>query len=106
MGWTHIPNMDTAASTSDDKPFAGPKTQPAGKVKVKMPIDEWLCKKMAKHLWKATPHIVRKLAICSKTSLFVQPDLSQSGMALFPTIRRVTLELLKLCHHGVLTLVK
>ena len=48
MGWTHIPDMDTAASTSDDNPFAGPKIQPAGKVSVKMPIDEWLCKKMAK----------------------------------------------------------
>ena len=48
MGWTHIPDMDTATSTSDDNPFAGPKTQPTGKVSVKMPTDEWLCKKMGK----------------------------------------------------------
>ena len=48
MGWTHIPDMDTATSTSDDNPFAGPKTQPTGKVSVNMPVDEWLCKKMGK----------------------------------------------------------
>ena len=40
--------MDTAASTGDDNPFAGPKAQPADKVSVVMPTDEWLCKKMAK----------------------------------------------------------
>ena len=48
MGWTHIPDMDTAASTSDDNPFAGPKNQPTGKMSVKMPTDESLCKKMGK----------------------------------------------------------
>ena len=48
MGWTYIPDMDTATSTSDDNPFAGPKTQPTGKVSVNMPVDEWLCKKMGK----------------------------------------------------------
>ena len=48
MGWTHIPDMDTATSTSDDNPFAGPKAQPAGKVSVRMPMDESLCKKWGK----------------------------------------------------------
>ena len=48
MGWTHIPDMDTTATTSDDNPFAGPQSQPTGKVSVKMPADEWLCKKMGK----------------------------------------------------------
>ena len=48
MGWTRIPDMDSAAATSDDNPFAGPKTQPTGKVSVKMPTDEWLCRKMGK----------------------------------------------------------
>ena len=28
MGWTHIPHMDTTASSGDDNPFAGPKAQP------------------------------------------------------------------------------
>ena len=48
MGWLHIPDMDTAASTSDDNPFAGPKAQLTGKVSVTMPTDEWLCSKMGK----------------------------------------------------------
>ena len=48
MGWTHIPDMVAATSTSDDNSFAGPKTQPAGKVSVKMPADEWLYRKMGK----------------------------------------------------------
>ena len=48
MGWTHIPDMDSAAATSDDNPFAGPKAQLMGKVSVKMPTDEWLCRKMGK----------------------------------------------------------
>ena len=48
LGWTHIPDKDSAAATSDDNPFAGPKTQPTGKVLVKMPTDEWLCRKMGK----------------------------------------------------------
>ena len=48
MGWTHIPDKDIATATADDKPFAGPKTQPTGKVSVNMPTDEWLCRKMGK----------------------------------------------------------
>ena len=48
MGWTHIPEVDTAASTTDDNPFVGPKTQPSGKISVSMPTDKWLCSKMGK----------------------------------------------------------
>ena len=48
MGWTHIPDMDTTASTSDDNPFTGPKSQPTGKVSIRIPIDKWLCRKMGK----------------------------------------------------------
>ena len=105
MGWTYIPDMDTATSTSDDNPFAGPKTQPIGKVSVKMPIDEWLCRKMGKlnlTLVEGYPHAAQKLAVCSKTSLYVQVDLKHSGMALSPTNRRVILDLQKLCRHGML----
>ena len=40
MGWTQIPDMDTATSTGDDDPFAGPIAQPAGKVLVKISTDE------------------------------------------------------------------
>ena len=48
MGWSHIPEMDSAALTSDDNPFAGPKTIAPGKVSVKMPTEDWLCRKLAK----------------------------------------------------------
>ena len=48
MRWSHIPEMDTTASRSEDNPFAGPKTQPTGKISVSMPTDEWLCSKMGK----------------------------------------------------------
>ena len=48
MGWTHVPDIDTGARTSDDNPFAGPKLQTAGKVSVNLPTDEWLCNKLSK----------------------------------------------------------
>ena len=48
MGWTHVPDIDTGAKTSDDNPFAGPKLQTAGKVSVNLPTDEWLCNKLSK----------------------------------------------------------
>ena len=48
MGWTHIPDIDSNAGTSDDNPFAGPKLQTPGKVSVQLPTDEWLCRKLAK----------------------------------------------------------
>ena len=48
MGWTHIPDIDSNAGTSDNNPFAGPKLQTPGKVSVQLPTDEWLCRKLAK----------------------------------------------------------
>ena len=48
MGWSHIPELDNTASTSDDNPFAGPKTVTPGQVSVKMPTEDWLCRKLAK----------------------------------------------------------
>ena len=48
MGWSHIPDIDTTATTSEDNPFAGPKTVAPGKVSVKMPTEEWLCRKLGK----------------------------------------------------------
>ena len=48
MDWSHIPELDSTASTSDDNPFAGPKTVTPGKVSVKMPTEDWLCRKLAK----------------------------------------------------------
>ena len=37
MGWTHIPEVDSSATTAEDNPFAGPKTVTPGKVSVKCP---------------------------------------------------------------------
>ena len=48
MGWSHIPDTDSAATTSEDNPFAGPKLHKPGKTSVNLPTAEWLCKKMAK----------------------------------------------------------
>ena len=48
MGWNHIPDIDNASSATDDNPFAASKQQPSGRISVKLPTDEWLCKKMDK----------------------------------------------------------
>ena len=48
MGWSHIPEVDNTTATSDDNPFARPKTVTPGKVSVRMPTEEWLCKKLGK----------------------------------------------------------
>ena len=48
MGWTHIPDIDATANSSDDNPFAGPMLQTPGKVSGQLPTDEWLCRKLAK----------------------------------------------------------
>ena len=48
LGWSHIPEVDNTTATSDDNPFAGPKTVTPGKVSVRMPTEEWLCKKLGK----------------------------------------------------------
>ena len=46
MNWNHIPDMDTTLASSEDNPFAAPKLQPAGKISVQLPTDDWLCRKM------------------------------------------------------------
>ena len=48
MGWHQVPDLDSSAASAEDNPFAGPKIQTPGKVSVKLPIDEWFCKKMSK----------------------------------------------------------
>ena len=45
MGWHKIPEFDHVSS-SDDNPFVGSRVQPTGKVSVKLPVDNWLCRKM------------------------------------------------------------
>ena len=48
MGWSNIPDIDSATTGSDDNPFSGPKVSTPGKVSVQMPMEEWLCKKLSK----------------------------------------------------------
>ena len=45
MGWHQIPDYDNSSSSVDDNPFAVSRTKPAGKVSVRLPVDEWLCRK-------------------------------------------------------------
>ena len=47
MGWHQIPEF-SSVSSSDDNPFAGSRGQPTGNVSVKLPVDDWLCRKMEK----------------------------------------------------------
>ena len=44
-GWHQIPDFDSASSSLDDNPFASSRVKPTGKVSVKLPVDEWLCRK-------------------------------------------------------------
>ena len=48
MGWSHIPDIDSTSSNAEDNPFTVPKQQPAGKISVNLPTDDWLYRKMNK----------------------------------------------------------
>ena len=43
--------LESTAATGDDNPFAGPKSQPSGKVSVCLPTDDWLCSKIRPEGW-------------------------------------------------------
>ena len=45
MGWHQIPDYNHASTSLDDNPFAGSRTKPTGKVSVRLPVDDWLCRK-------------------------------------------------------------
>ena len=47
MNWHKVPEFETVSSTADDNPFAGARAKPTGKVSVKLPVDDWLCRKMS-----------------------------------------------------------
>ena len=48
LGWHQIPDFDRASSSLDDNPFAGSRAQPTWKVSIKLPVDDWLCRKLEK----------------------------------------------------------
>ena len=80
IGWTLIPDIHTTASTADDNPFAGLKLQPAKKVSVHMPTNNWLCKK----LYQLDLTLVEGYSSCSSEAggllkdQFIKPARSQS----------------------------
>ena len=47
MNWHKIPEFETVSSAAANNPFAGARVQPTGKVSVKLPVDDWLCRKMS-----------------------------------------------------------
>ena len=48
MAWNGIPEFDSSSSSQDDNPFAGSQTSHTGKMSVKVPVDDWLCRKFEK----------------------------------------------------------
>ena len=47
INWHKIPEFETVSSAADDNPFAGARVHPTGKVSVKLPVDDWLCRKIS-----------------------------------------------------------
>ena len=48
MGWSDIPELDSANTAPDDNPFSGPKAVTPGKVSIQMSTEDWLYKKIGK----------------------------------------------------------
>ena len=46
--WHQFPEIGSSASAQYDNPFAIPRTQSTDKVSVKLPTDDWMCRKMEK----------------------------------------------------------
>ena len=94
MGWHKVPEFESVSS-SDDNPFAGSGVQPTGKVSVKLPVDDWLCKKMEKlNLTITEGYPARNSSKISSLSLPGRPD----GMGCM--LRRETVAML-LCLPGL-----
>ena len=69
-----------AINTSEDNPFAGPKTPVPGKVSVQMPTENWLCRKLSKlklTLVAGYPFCTSEAGGLSK-DVFLRPAKSQS----------------------------
>ena len=48
MGWSNIPDLNSATTGPDDNLFSEPKASVPGKVSVQMPTEDWLCKELSK----------------------------------------------------------
>ena len=72
MGWHQIPDYNSTSSSLDDNPFASSQAKPTGKVSVKLPADEWLCRKFEKlnvTVAEGYPSRTLRLVDCYETSL-------------------------------------
>ena len=75
MGWHQIPEFDSVSS-ADDNSFAGSRIQSTMKVSVKLPVDDWLCRKMEKlnlSIAEGYPSKTLKLLDSSGSSLSSHP---------------------------------
>ena len=70
MGWSHVPDINSATNTSEDNPFAGPKTPVPCKVSVQMPTEDWLCKKLEK--LNTTSVLILEILKCGGSSPHVR----------------------------------
>ena len=48
MEWHQVPEFESSASSKYDNPFVGPRTQPTGKISVKIASDDSLCLEIEK----------------------------------------------------------
>ena len=48
MNWHETSEFETVSSAAGDNLFASARVQPTGKVSVKLPVEDWLCRKMSK----------------------------------------------------------
>ena len=48
MGWSLVPEFESAASFQDYNPFASSRSHSTSKISVKLPSDTWLCQKLEK----------------------------------------------------------
>ena len=48
MGWHQILDFDHSSSSMGDRTFVGSRTPPTRKVSIKLPADDWLCRKLEK----------------------------------------------------------
>ena len=100
MDWSNIPDLDTSTVTSEDNPFASPKTQAPEKVSVQMPTNDWLCSKLSRFsisLVEGYPSCISE-ASDSRNSFSNQRSGRPSGMGCIPTGKLTPM----LCPCGVL----
>ena len=78
MGWHKVPEFESVSS-SDDNPFAGSRVQPTGKVSVKLPVDDWLCKEKSL-IWKSLISPSQRATLQETLILLASSRISSSSL--------------------------